>query len=115
MILKMVTKLSTYGQFGRPLMNYLESTSLNNETKEYIEILKLYWDINYDEVIERIEKDISKLRKGSLYMEKIRHWSEAYENNPVNKGFILMADAREKKNEEKFKKNPCKKVRERKG
>ncbi|MGI6476588.1 MAG: hypothetical protein ACOX1K_02495 [Defluviitoga tunisiensis] len=30
-------------------------------------------------------------------MEKIRHWSEAYENNPVNKGFILMADAREKK------------------
>jgi hypothetical protein len=35
-------------------------------------------------------------------MEKIRHWSEAYENNPVNKGFILMADAREKKNEEKY-------------
>lgn len=69
MILKMVTKLSTYGQFGRPLMNYLESTSLNNETKEYIEILKLYWDINYDEVIERIEKDISKLRKGSLYLK----------------------------------------------
>jgi hypothetical protein len=35
-------------------------------------------------------------------MEKIRYWSEAYENNPVNKGFILMADAREKKNEEKY-------------
>ena len=35
-------------------------------------------------------------------MEKIRHWSETYENNPVNKGFILMADAREKKNEEKY-------------
>ena len=35
-------------------------------------------------------------------MEKIRHWSEVYENNPVDKGFILMADAREKKNEEKY-------------
>ena len=163
MLLELVTKLSTYGQFGRPLMNYLESTSLNDETKEYIEILKLYWDINYDEVIERIEKNISKLRKGRLYyvllsiklsvwhrlkrdeevkdvyielrdhfgefpqyvrglivqslrnirelyyesnesMEKIRYWSEEYENNPVDKGFILMADAREKKHEEKFKK-----------
>ena len=161
MLLELVIRLSTYGQFGRPLMNYLESTSLNNEINEYIEILKLYWDINDDEVIEKIEKDISKLRKGSLYyvllsiklsalhrlkreqevkdiyvelrdnfgdipqyvrglvveslrnirelyydsnesMEKIRYWSEAYENNPVNKGFILMADAREKKNEEKY-------------
>jgi hypothetical protein len=79
MLLELVTKLSTYGQFGRPLMNYLESTSLNNETKEYIEILKLYWDINYDEVIERIEKDISKLRKGSLH----------YENNPVDRDLSL--------------------------
>ncbi|MFY9357998.1 MAG: hypothetical protein WAO60_08895, partial [Defluviitoga tunisiensis] len=161
MLLELVIRLSTYGQFGRPLMNYLESTSLNNEINEYIEILKLYWDINDDEVIEKIEKDISKLRKGSLYyvllsiklsalhrlkreqevkdiyvelrdnfgdipqyvrglvvqslrnirelyyesnesMEKIRHWSEEYESNPVDKGFILMADAREKKNEEKY-------------
>jgi hypothetical protein len=161
MLLELVTRLSTYGQFGRPLMNYLESTSLNDETNEYIEILKLYWDINYDEVIEKIEKDISKLRKGSLYyvllsiklsalhrlkreqgvkdiyvelrdnfgdipqyvrglvvqslrnirelyyesnesMEKVRHWSEEYENNPVDKGFILMADARERKNEGRY-------------
>ncbi|ABX31408.1 hypothetical protein Pmob_0679 [Petrotoga mobilis SJ95] len=161
MLLELVTRLSTYGQFGRPLMNYLESTSLNDETNEYIEILKLYWDINYDEVIEKIEKDISKLRKGSLYyvllsiklsalhrlkreqgvkdiyvelrdnfgdipqyvrglvvqslrnirelyyesnesMKKIRYWSEEYENNPVDKGFILMADAREKKNEGRY-------------
>jgi hypothetical protein len=35
-------------------------------------------------------------------MEKIRYWSEVYENNPVDKGFIFMADAREKKNEEKY-------------
>ncbi|HPZ29385.1 MAG TPA: hypothetical protein PKU73_06750 [Defluviitoga sp.] len=40
-------------------------------------------------------------------MEKIRHWSEAYENNPVDKGFILMADAREKKNEEKYEEATC--------
>ncbi len=69
MPLELLIRLSTYGQFGRPLMNYFESTSLNNETNEYKEILKLYWDINYDEVIERIEKDISKLRKGSLYLK----------------------------------------------
>lgn len=69
MLLELVIRLSTYGQFGRPLMNYLESTSLNNEINEYIEILKLYWDINDDEVIEKIEKDISKLRKGSLYLK----------------------------------------------
>jgi len=158
MLLKLVTKLSTYGQFGRPFMNYLESISLNNETIEYIEILKLFWDNKYDEVLETIERNISKLRKGSLYylllsiklsalhrlkreqevkeiydelrdnfgnipryvrgtvveslrnirelyydsdenIETIRHWSEIYENNPVDKGFILMADARGKKNE----------------
>ena len=40
-------------------------------------------------------------------MEKIRHWSETYENNPVDKGFILMADAREKKNEEKYEEATC--------
>ena len=67
MLLKLVTKLSTYGQFGRPFMNYLESISLNNETIEYIEILKLFWDNKYDEVLETIERNISKLRKGSLY------------------------------------------------
>ncbi|MGB4457350.1 MAG: hypothetical protein WBI60_00025, partial [Defluviitoga tunisiensis] len=158
MLLKLVIKLSTYGQFGRPFMNYLESISLNNETIEYIEILKLFWDNKYDEVLETIERNISKLRKGSLYylllsiklsalhrlkreqevkeiydelrdnfgnipryvrgtvveslrnirelyydsdenIETIRHWSEIYENNPVDKGFILMADARGKKNE----------------
>jgi len=163
MLLELVTRLSTYGQFGRPFMNYLESISLNDKTIEYIEILKLFWDNKYDEVLETIERNISKLRKGSLYyvllsiklsawhrlkrdeevkdvyielrdhfgkipqyvrglivqslrnirelyyesnesMEKIRHWSEVYENNPIDKGFILMADAREKKNEEKFKK-----------
>ena len=87
MPLKMVTKLSTYGQFGRPFMNYLESIPLNDKTKEYIEILKLFWDNKYDEVLEAIERNISKLRKGSLY----------YKNNPVNKGFILMADARGKR------------------
>ncbi|PNR92909.1 hypothetical protein HWHPT5561_03230 [Petrotoga sp. HWH.PT.55.6.1] len=35
-------------------------------------------------------------------IEKVRHWSEEYENNPVDKGFILMADAREKKNEGRY-------------
>ncbi len=67
MPLKMVIKLSTYGQFGRPFMNYLESIPLNDKTKEYIEILKLFWDNKYDEVLEAIERNISKLRKGSLY------------------------------------------------
>ncbi len=57
MLLKLVTKLSTYGQFGRPFMNYLESISLNNETIEYIEILKLFWDNKYDEVLETIERN----------------------------------------------------------
>ncbi|MFA7203598.1 MAG: hypothetical protein WC188_07845 [Candidatus Caldatribacteriota bacterium] len=78
MPLKLVIKLSTYGQFGRPFMNYFESISLNDKTIEYIEILKLFWDNKYDEVLETIERNISKLRKGSLY----------YENNPVNNGFI---------------------------
>ncbi|PNR94870.1 hypothetical protein [Petrotoga sp. 9PWA.NaAc.5.4] len=44
-------------------MNYLESISLNDKTIEYIEILKLYWDINYDEAIERIEKKHFKTTK----------------------------------------------------
>ncbi|PNR89053.1 hypothetical protein PW5551_04030 [Petrotoga sp. 9PW.55.5.1] len=32
MPLKLVTKLSTCGQFGRSFMNYLESISLNDKT-----------------------------------------------------------------------------------
>jgi len=43
MPLKMVIKLSTYGQFGRPFMNYLESISLNDKTIEKnIEIILGY-------------------------------------------------------------------------
>ncbi|PNR96247.1 hypothetical protein [Petrotoga sp. 9PWA.NaAc.5.4] len=50
MSLKMVIKLSTYGQFGKPLLNYLESIPLNYKTKEYIEILKslsIFWIISF--------------------------------------------------------------------
>jgi hypothetical protein len=35
-------------------------------------------------------------------MEKIRYWSENYEQNPVDKGFILLSKARGKKNEERY-------------
>jgi len=44
MLLELVTKLSTYGQFGRPLMNYVESAFLNYEINEYrnIEIILGY-------------------------------------------------------------------------
>ncbi len=41
MLLKMVIKLSTYGQFGKPFMNYLESISLNDKTIEYIRNLEI--------------------------------------------------------------------------
>jgi len=35
-------------------------------------------------------------------MEKIRYWSENYEQNPGDKGFILLSKAREKNNEERY-------------
>ena len=57
-------------------------------------------------VVEKL-KNVREIYFEENDLKTIRHWSEVYENNPVNKGFILMADAREKKNEEKYEEATC--------
>ncbi len=49
-------------------------------------------------VVESL-KNVREIYFEEQELQTIRHWSEIYENNPVDKGFILMADARGKKNE----------------
>ncbi|ABX31416.1 hypothetical protein Pmob_0691 [Petrotoga mobilis SJ95] len=53
-------------------------------------------------VIETLRNIREMYYESNESMEKVRYWSEEYENNPFDKGFILMADAREKKNEGKY-------------
>ncbi|ABX32222.1 hypothetical protein Pmob_1521 [Petrotoga mobilis SJ95] len=167
MNIKLLDKIVSKGQFIRPILNYvvhyLESdrSDKNKNIINYINVLKLKWDVKYDEALEIIDEELQKLKKGALYylfldqkiqilnrikqkedvkkvfdelrdnfdnipvyvrglvvetlrnihelyyasdenMEKIRYWSENYEQNPVDKGFILLSKARGKKNEERY-------------
>jgi len=167
MNIKLLDKIMNKGQFIRPILNYvvhyLESDrpDKNKNIVNYINVLKLKWDVKYDEVLEIIDEELQELKKGGLYylflgqkihilnrikqkegvkkvfdelkdnfdnipvyvrglivetlknihelyyepdenMEKIRYWSESYENAPATKGFILLSKAREKKNEERY-------------
>ncbi|PNR96369.1 hypothetical protein [Petrotoga olearia] len=167
MNIKVLIEIVNKGQFIRPILNYvahyLESDrpDKNKNIVNYINVLKLKWDVKYDEALEIIDEELQRLKKGGLYylfldqkvhilnrikqkegvkkvfdelkdnfdnipvyvrglvvetlrnihelyyepdesMEKIRYWSENYEQNPVDKGFILLSKAREKKNEERY-------------
>ncbi|POZ88123.1 MULTISPECIES: hypothetical protein [Petrotoga] len=172
MNIKLLDKIMNKGQFIRPILNYvvhyLESdrSDKNKSIVNYINVLKLKWDVKYDEALEIINEEIKGLKKGGLYylfldqkihilnrikqkegvkkvfdelkdnfdnipvyvrglvvetlknihelyyepdenMEKIRYWSENYEQNPVDKGFILLSRARGKKNEERYEEAVC--------
>ncbi|ABX32045.1 hypothetical protein Pmob_1341 [Petrotoga mobilis SJ95] len=167
MNLRSLIEIVSKGQFIRPILNYvihyLESDrpDKNKSIVNYINVLKLKWDVKYDEALEIIDGELQGLKKGGLYylfldqkiyilnrikqkedvkkvfeelkdnfdnipvylrrlvvetlknlhelyyesdenMEKIRYWSESYENTPATKGFILLSKAREKKNEERY-------------
>ncbi|POZ88310.1 hypothetical protein [Petrotoga sibirica] len=172
MNLRSLVEIVNKGQFIRPILNYvvhyLESdrSDKNKNIVNYINVLKLKWDVKYDEALEIIDEEIKGLKKGGLYylfldqkihilnrikqkegvkkvfdelkdnfdnipvyvrglvvetlknihelyyepdenMEKIRYWSENYEQNPVDKGFILLSKARGKKNEERYEEAVC--------
>jgi hypothetical protein len=172
MNLRSLVEIVSKGQFIRPILNYvvhyLESDrpDKNKNIINYINVLKLKWDVKYDEALEIIDKEINGLKKGGLYylfldqkihilnrikqkegvkkvfeelkdnfdnipvyvrglvvetlrnihelyyepdesMEKIRYWSENYEQNLGDKGFILLSKARGKKNEERYEEAVC--------
>ncbi|MGY4686884.1 hypothetical protein [Petrotoga sp. DB-2] len=167
MNIKLLVEIVNKGQFIRPILNYvvhyLESdrSDKNKSIVNYINFLKLKWDVKYDEALEIIDEELQELKKGGLYylfldqkiyilnrikqkesvkkvfdelkdnfdnipvyvrdlvvetlknihelyyepdenMEKIRYWSESYENAPTAKGFILLSKARGKKNKERY-------------
>jgi len=167
MNLRSLVETVSKGQFIRPILNYIvhylesDRPDKNKSVVNYINVLKLKWDVKYDEALEITDKEIKGLKKGGLYylfldqkiqilnrvkqkvgikkvfeelkdnfdnipvyvrglvvetlknihelyyepdenMEKIRYWSKNYEQNPVDKGFILLSKAREKKNEERY-------------
>ncbi|PNS00186.1 hypothetical protein X927_04250 [Petrotoga mexicana DSM 14811] len=167
MNLRSLIEIVNKGQFIRPILNYIvhylesDRPDKNKNIVNYINVLKLKWDVKYDEALEVIDKELQKLKKGGLYylyldqkiyilnrikqkkdvkkvfdelkdnfdnipvyvrglvvetlknihelyyepdesMEKIRYWSKNYEQNPVDKGFILLSKARGEKNEERY-------------
>ncbi|PNR89135.1 hypothetical protein X925_04025 [Petrotoga sp. 9T1HF07.CasAA.8.2] len=73
MNIKLLDKIVSKGQFIRPILNYvvhyLESdrSDKNKNIINYINVLKLKWDVKYDEALEIIDEEIKGLKKGGLY------------------------------------------------
>ncbi|MGY4687529.1 hypothetical protein [Petrotoga sp. DB-2] len=73
MNIKVLIEIVSKGQFIRPILNYvvhyLESdrSDKNKNIVNYINVLKLKWDVKYDEALEIIDKELQKLKKGGLH------------------------------------------------
>jgi len=73
MNIKLLVEIVNKGQFIRPILNYvihyLESDrpDKNKSIVNYINVLKLKWDVKYDEALEIIDEEIKGLKKGGLY------------------------------------------------
>ena len=152
-----------FGVFSKPFLNYIIDSgndfSLEKGIREYIKVLKLVWEMEYEEALKTIDGNINKVKNTSIYFlflcEKMsisnklknieevfkiynelrikfdhisemirgivvealcnnyqmykdhtnegiqltRFWSKKYEEIAPVKGFILISQAREKKNE----------------
>ncbi|MBL5980783.1 hypothetical protein NAAC61_00950 [Petrotoga sp. 8T1HF07.NaAc.6.1] len=73
MNIKLLVEIVNKGQFIRPILNYvahyLESDrpDKNKNIVNYINVLKLKWDVKYDEALEIIDEELQGLKKGGLY------------------------------------------------
>ncbi|PNS01975.1 hypothetical protein X928_01490 [Petrotoga miotherma DSM 10691] len=73
MNLRSLIEIVNKGQFIRPILNYvvhyLESdrSDKNKNIVNYINVLKLKWDVQYDEALEIIDEEIKGLKKGGLH------------------------------------------------
>jgi ribosomal protein L12E/L44/L45/RPP1/RPP2 len=73
MNIKLLVEIVNKGQFIRPILNYvvhyLESdrSDKNKSIVNYINVLKLKWDVKYNEALEIIDEELQKLKKGGLY------------------------------------------------
>ncbi len=73
MNLRSLVEIVNKGQFIRPILNYvvhyLESdrADKNKSVVNYINVLKLKWDVKYDEALEIIDEELQGLKKGGLH------------------------------------------------
>ena len=163
MRIKEFVHILDFGVFSKPFLNYIIDSEndfkLEKGIREYIKVLKLVWEMEYEEALKTIDRNINKVKNTSIYFlflcEKMsisnklknieevfkiynelrikfdhisemirgivvealcnnyqmykdhtnegiqltRFWSKKYEEIAPVKGFILISQAREKKNE----------------
>jgi len=88
-----------------------------NRTKQEERLKKVYNELKDDFdnipvyvrglVVETLQNIHELYYESNENMEKIRFWSKNYEQNLVDKSFILLSKAREKKNEESYEDAAC--------
>ncbi|POZ92920.1 hypothetical protein [Petrotoga halophila] len=106
MNIKLLDKIVSKGQFIRPILNYvvhyLESdrSDKNKNIINYINVLKLKWDVKYYEALEIIEEELQKLKKGGLYclilVEKIDILVKLSRNEEIKEVFNQLKEEFEK-------------------
>ncbi|PNR97537.1 hypothetical protein [Petrotoga olearia] len=106
MNIKLLDKIVSKGQFIRPILNYvvhyLESdrSDKNKNIINYINVLKLKWDVKYDEALEIIDEELQKLKKGGLYclilIEKIDILVKLSRNEEIKEVFNQLKEEFEK-------------------
>jgi ribosomal protein L31 len=102
MNLRSLVEIVNKGQFIRPILNYvihyLESdrSDKNKNIVNYINVLKLKWDVKYDEALEIIDEEIKGLKKGGLYYlfldQKIHILNRIKQKEGVKKVFEELKD-----------------------
>ena len=106
MNLRSLVKIVNKGQFIRPILNYVvhylesDKTDKNKNIVNYINVLKLKWDVKYNEALEIIDKEIKGLKKGSLYclilVEKISILVNLSRNEEIKEVFNQLKEESEK-------------------
>ena len=106
MNLRSLVETVSKGQFIRPILNYvvhyLESdrSDKNKNIVNYINVLKLKWDVKYDEALEIIDEEIKGLKKGGLHclilVEKIGILVNLSRNEEIKEVFNQLKEEFEK-------------------
>ncbi len=106
MNLRSLIEIVNKGQFIRPILNYVvhylesERPDKNKNIVNYINVLKLKWDVKYDEALEIIDEEIKSLKKGGLHclilVEKIGILVKLSRNEEIKEVFNQLKEEFEK-------------------
>ncbi len=60
-----------FGVFSKPFLNYIIDSEndfkLEKGIREYIKVLKLVWEMEYEEALKTIDENINKVKNTSIY------------------------------------------------